>query len=134
MFGANPVRQLIVPAGVFYAVSGDGGALEVRNNYGAWPASPVDLPLDDDRLWVRLQLGAKQGDALTAASWHVPKPLLRSSPGEVLDSYYDSLASWRVKIVKVHASLNTRHVQPQSREGLPHSIACESRLVASDEE
>jgi superfamily II DNA or RNA helicase len=91
MFGANPVRQLVVPAGVFYAVSGEGGALEVRNNYGVWPASPVDLPLDDDRLWVRLQLAAKQGDALTAASWHVPKPLLRSSPGEVLDSYSDSL-------------------------------------------
>ena len=61
MFDGKPVRQLVVPAGVLYAVSGEGGPLEVRNSFGVWPASPVDMPLDDDRLWVRLPLGAKQG-------------------------------------------------------------------------
>jgi hypothetical protein len=91
VFGANPVRQLLVPAGVFHAVVGENGALEVRNNYGAWPASPVDLPMDDGLLWVKLPLGAKPGGTLTTASWHLPSPLSRSAPGEVLDSYRDAL-------------------------------------------
>jgi|SRR5450755_244485 hypothetical protein len=80
MFGANPVKQLIVPSSVFSAVSGRNGALEVANNYGSWAAVTADRPLADDRLWARLQLGAEPGDPLTAASWNVPKPTLSSSP------------------------------------------------------
>jgi len=91
MFGANPVKQLIVPSSMFSAVSGRNGALEVANNYGSWAAATADRPLADDRLWARLQLGAEPGDPLAAASWNVPKPLLRSSPGTVLDSYSDAL-------------------------------------------
>ena len=61
VFGSNPVRQLLVPAGVVHAIVGENGALEVRNNHGAWPASPVDLPMDNGLLWVRLPLGARAG-------------------------------------------------------------------------
>ena len=61
VFGANPVRQLFVPAGVFHAVGGENGAMEVRNNYGGWPASPVDLPMDDG-LWSLIQAPATGPD------------------------------------------------------------------------
>ena len=91
VFGSNPVRQLLVPAGVVHAIVGENGALEVRNNHGAWPASPVDLPMDNGLLWVRLPLGARPGGTLTTASWHLPSPLSRSAPGEVLDSYRDAI-------------------------------------------
>ena len=64
----------------------------MANNYGRWPASPVDQPLDDDLLWARLRLGAKPGDSPTAAAWHVPKHLGLSSSVDVLDSYKDALS------------------------------------------
>lgn len=52
----------------------------------------MDRPLAEDRLWVRLQLGLGPGDSLAAASWNVPKALLRALPGEVLESYRDALS------------------------------------------
>ena len=79
-----------MPSSVFPVVSGTSGALEIVNNYGSWPAA-ADRPLAEDQLWARLRLGAKPGDPLAAASWNIPKRLLRSSPGVVLDSYRDAL-------------------------------------------
>lgn len=91
MFGANPVKQLVVPSSAFSVVSGEDGAMEVSNNYGAWPAATADRPLAEDRLWAGLQLGAKPGDSAAGASWNAPNPLLRSAPSVVLESYRDAL-------------------------------------------
>jgi superfamily II DNA or RNA helicase len=91
IFTGNSVRQLAVPSSVFPSVSGISGALEVVNNYGSWPAATADRPLAEDQLWARLQLGAKPGEPLAAASWNIPKQLPRSSPDTVLDSYRDAL-------------------------------------------
>src|SRR5690606_24314853 len=55
----NPVKQLIAPASTFRRVVSIDGRLEVRNNYGCWPATTPDLPLSRDLLWVRLPLGAR---------------------------------------------------------------------------
>jgi superfamily II DNA or RNA helicase len=91
MFAANPVKQLVVPASAFSVVSGESGAMAVNNNHGVWPAATADRPLAEDGLWARLQLGAMPGDSPAGASWNVPKPLLRSVPGQVLESYRDAL-------------------------------------------
>ncbi len=88
---ANPIRQLVVPLGRFVAVSGVAGALEVRNSYGAWSGSTPDRPLSKDDVWVRLPLGAKPGDQLKNASWHLPSVVARSSPAKVLGSYKDAI-------------------------------------------
>jgi superfamily II DNA or RNA helicase len=87
----NTVGQLIVPESVFLTVSGKGGALEVGNNFGRWPASPVDRPLGDD-LWTRLRLGAEAGDSAAGATWHIPKNLARTRPDDVLETYRDALS------------------------------------------
>lgn len=91
LFEDNPVKQLLVPASTFAVVSGEPGALEIQNSYGTWPAANANKPLDRDRLWVRLPLGAKPGDDLTRAEWSVPSPLSRSLPDEVLDSYQSAI-------------------------------------------
>src|ERR1700691_5337669 len=78
MFGANPVKQLVVPSSGFPVVSGEIGAMEGSNNCGVWPAARADRPLVEDGLWARLQLGAKPGDSPAGASWNVPRPLFRS--------------------------------------------------------
>ena len=86
-FESNPIKQLLVPASVFHVVSGEVGALEVHNNYGTWPATSTDRPLDRNLLWVKLPLGAKPGDTLARATWNTPNALLRLSPSEVLETY-----------------------------------------------
>ena len=91
MFGANPVKQLVVPVSAFSVVSGESGAMEVSNSYGVWPAATADRPLAENGLWAKLRLGTKPGDSPVGASWNVPKPLLRSAPGVVLESYRDAL-------------------------------------------
>ena len=91
IFEGNPVKQLLVPASTFTVVSGGSDALDVQNSYGSWPAASVDKPLDRDRLWVRLPLGAKAGDDLTRAEWNLPSPTSRSVPAEVLDSYQSAI-------------------------------------------
>lgn len=87
VFEGNPVKQLLVPASVFSLVSGKVGALEVRNNHGAWPAASANQPLDRNHLWVKLPLGAKPGDNLTRATWNTPSALVRLSPSDVLETY-----------------------------------------------
>jgi superfamily II DNA or RNA helicase len=86
-FEGNPVKQLIAPASTFRRLIGIDGPLEVRNNYGSWPAATPDLPLSRDLLWVRLPLGARADDVLHRASWNVPTAVLRVAPAEVADSY-----------------------------------------------
>ncbi|MDS0135842.1 MULTISPECIES: hypothetical protein [unclassified Amycolatopsis] len=90
-FDDNPVKQLLIPAGVFTVVSGAVGALEVRNNYGTWPAGSANQPRDSDSLWAKLPIGAKPGDALTRATWNTPSPLVHLEPRVVLDSYNDAI-------------------------------------------
>ncbi|MFC7708659.1 DEAD/DEAH box helicase [Micromonospora lupini] len=90
-FDGNPIKQLLVPASAFHAVSGSDGALEVVNNYGVWPAASGETPLDQDILWLRLPPGTGPGASLTRAGWHLPSILLRSAPSEVLKSYRDAI-------------------------------------------
>lgn len=60
----------------------------VTNQYGSWPASPVDRPLPPDGLWLRVPVGAKEGDAAaSSSSWHRPTPLDPDLPKEVLASF-----------------------------------------------
>jgi superfamily II DNA or RNA helicase len=91
VFANNPVKQLVVPSSLFTSVAGAIGELEVVNNYGAWPAAPVERPLVDDRPWVALPLGAKPGDPLTRAEWKLPRVVARSSPTDVLDTYLNAI-------------------------------------------
>lgn len=90
-FEGCPVKQLIVPSSMFTHVSGDAGVLQIRNNYGVWPAASAGRPLDPGLLWAELPLGAEAGDALTRATWHTPSPFVRHSPGDVLATYRDAI-------------------------------------------
>jgi superfamily II DNA or RNA helicase len=92
MFGANPVKQLIVPSSEFSIISGKTGAMELRNNYGVWPAATSARPLGGDVLWARLRPGAQPGGSPAKASWNIPKVLHHSKPSQVLESYRDALA------------------------------------------
>ncbi|MEO6087304.1 MAG: hypothetical protein ABIQ18_29745, partial [Umezawaea sp.] len=87
VFQGNPVKQLMIPASVFNVVSGETDALEVRNNYGTWPAANANQPLNRDFLWAKLPLGAKPGDKLTRATWNTPSLLARVAPSAVLETY-----------------------------------------------
>lgn len=91
IFERNPVKQLMVPSSVFTVVSGEVGTLEVRNNYGAWPAASADWPLDGSLLWAEVPLGAKPDDNLTGATWNTPSGLMRLSSREVLETYRDAI-------------------------------------------
>lgn len=90
-FEGNSVKQLMVPASMFTVVSGEVGALEVRNNYGRWSAASAGQPLDPGLLWAKLPLGAKPGDALTRATWNTPSALMRLSPSDVLETFKDAI-------------------------------------------
>lgn len=83
----NQVRQLLVPASSFVTVRGTVEALQVRNAFGTWTASPADAPLDAEQLWAILPEGAQPGDQLLSASWNVPAMLARTSPQDVLATY-----------------------------------------------
>lgn len=90
-FEGCPVKQLVVPASVFTNVSGNVRALEIRNNFGSWPAAGAGRALDRDRLWAELPLGAEVGDVLTRATWHTPSALVRRPAGEALQTYRDAI-------------------------------------------
>jgi superfamily II DNA or RNA helicase len=65
----NAVRQLIVPESTFTAVSGHDWGLEISNSFGRWRASPA-----------------------AGASWQVPRDLATSQPGDVVETYLDTLS------------------------------------------
>jgi superfamily II DNA or RNA helicase len=84
----NIARQLLVPDSVFDSIDGSDGALLVSNQYGRWPASPVDRPLAPQSLWLRLPIGAKAGGAVSASSgWNRPTDFGPDSTNDVLASY-----------------------------------------------
>jgi superfamily II DNA or RNA helicase len=88
IFG-NEVKQLLVPAGVFTTVDTTTDGLQVRNNYGSWPASTVDRPLDDGEFWAKLPIGTAPGEPLRSGEWVGMSNLVRSSAAEVIDSFTD---------------------------------------------
>jgi superfamily II DNA or RNA helicase len=91
-FDANPVTQLVAPESVFDQVVGERGQLEVRNHYGAWPASTPESPLGQDRLWVKVPIGTRPHSSLRNASWMRPSTVERAGPETVLESYRDSIS------------------------------------------
>ncbi|MFE4500170.1 DEAD/DEAH box helicase [Rhodococcus sp. NPDC056743] len=90
-FGNNPVKQLVAPASTFQNVIDVEGQLQVRNNFGAWPAATPEQPLGRDVLWVRLPLSSRSGDCLRHASWEIPANMSQISPAEVVESYRNAI-------------------------------------------
>lgn len=90
-FEGNPVRQLIVPAAEFATVSGEADELEVENSFGRWPAAPADRPRASGTLWASLPLGAAPGDPVTRAAWNIPRPLLRTTPEQILSTFRSAI-------------------------------------------
>jgi superfamily II DNA or RNA helicase len=91
-FEGNPVSQLLVPKSRFQTVAGDAGRLEVRNNYGCWPAATTNDPLDKDAVWALLPEGSEPGDSLTAAHWNTPELAPRHLPLRVLESFRGAIS------------------------------------------
>lgn len=85
-FECNSVKQLLVPAGVFAQVHGADGQLQVRNNYGKWPAAAGEAFGKGQPLWARLPIGSKPGDPLSKAAWIKSNALNRNNTDEVLAS------------------------------------------------
>src|SRR4051794_16517314 len=90
-FEENPVKQLLIPASVFTTVSGESAALSISNNYGTWPASTPDHPLDIATIWASLPAGTKVGDKVTEASWVTSSTIEGIAPEEVLESYQGAI-------------------------------------------
>jgi hypothetical protein len=57
MFSGNDVRQLLVPASSFPRISGTDADMQIRNNFGVWPAAAAGSLISDDVLWARLPFG-----------------------------------------------------------------------------
>ena len=91
-FEGNPVAQLLVPASTFSTVSGEAGRLELRNNFGSWPASTPDTPLDGDLLWAVLPEATQPGDELNAVNWNAPKDASRYVTDDVLESFRGAIS------------------------------------------
>lgn len=88
----NIARQLIVPSTTLDTVSGEVGALQLRNKHGVWPASTADRPLDSQRLWAGLPIGTQPGARVPpSTSWSRPTDLEATSPSQVLSSYVGAI-------------------------------------------
>lgn len=85
-FDDNPVTQLLVPASTFSTVGGEHGRLELRNQYGTWPAASVDAPLGNDEVWAVVSEGALPGDDISTAEWQIPHELQRHATTQVTES------------------------------------------------
>jgi superfamily II DNA or RNA helicase len=90
-FSANDVRQLAVPSSEFADVAETGAGMQIRNNFGSWPAATADRPITEDVLWARLPIGTAPGGRLRTAAWSLPSAITRSAPDDVLRSYRDAL-------------------------------------------
>ena len=91
-FEGNSVKQLVVPAGIFSYVQGVVDQLQLRNNYGVWPADAGDEPGTTEPIWAKLPIGSQPGDPLRNATWIKRGPVIRFDPDEVLASYKGAIS------------------------------------------